>query len=30
MNRLRGRAVAIWWASRDGIPDWDRIGTPID
>jgi len=30
VGRLRGRAIAIWWASRDGVPDWERIGTPIE
>lgn len=30
IDRLRGRAVAIWWASFNNVPDWDRIGTPIE
>jgi signal peptidase I len=30
LERLKGRAVVIWWAARDGIPQWDRIGLPIE
>jgi signal peptidase I len=25
-----GRALAVWLALRDGAPDWDRMGVPID
>jgi signal peptidase I len=30
LDRFRGRAVVIWWAARDGVPDWDRIGTLLE
>lgn len=25
-----GRALAVWLALRDGAPDWDRMGVPIE
>jgi signal peptidase I len=25
-----GRVLGVWFASRDGVPDWDRIGVPLD
>ena len=28
--QVKGRAAFLWWAMRDGVPDWDRIGTPIE
>src|SRR5262249_20449986 len=27
---VRGRVIAIWLAYHDGVPDWDRIGTPVE
>jgi signal peptidase I len=25
-----GRALGLWYATRGGAPDWDRIGTGIE
>lgn len=25
-----GRVIGIWLATRDGVPDWNRMGTPIE
>jgi len=30
LDHLIGRAVVIWWATRGGVPQWDRIGLPIE
>lgn len=30
VDRIKGRAVTIWWAVHDGAPAWDRIGAPIE
>jgi hypothetical protein len=25
-----GKAFTIWYATTDGVPDWDRIGAPLE
>jgi signal peptidase I len=30
VDRIKGRAVTIYWAVHDGAPAWDRIGGPIE
>jgi signal peptidase I len=25
-----GRVLGVWFASRNGVPDWGRIGVPLD
>jgi type IV secretory pathway protease TraF len=29
-DAIIGRVVGMWLAFRDGAPDWDRMGTPIE
>ena len=29
-DAIIGRVIGIWLAFRDGAPDWDRMGTPVE
>jgi signal peptidase I len=29
-DAIAGRVLGTWFAVRDGVPDWDRIGIPLD